>query len=71
MKGYRLSKALQDHNSPPKMQQFVADLEAMRVRYELNAEEADAIARADLGRLYELGANPYLIRFAFRDRYDR
>jgi hypothetical protein len=53
------------------MQQFVADLEAMRVRYELNAEEADAIARADLGRLYELGANPYLIRFAFRDRYDR
>jgi hypothetical protein len=71
MKGYRLSKALQDHNSPPKMKQFVAEFDVMCARYELSAEEADAIARADLERLYELGANPYLIRFAFRDKFER
>lgn len=70
MKGYRLSKALQDHNSPPKMRQFLADLEVMRTRYELTAEEVEAIEKADVGRLYELGANPYLIRFAFRDRFE-
>src|SRR5579875_2843117 len=69
MKGYRLSKALQDHNSPPKMKEFLAQIDTMRVRYELTDEEVDAIRRADLERLYALGANPYLIRFAFRDRY--
>ncbi|HXF34948.1 MAG TPA: hypothetical protein VN603_10275 [Candidatus Acidoferrales bacterium] len=66
-----MSKALQDHNSPPKMKQFVAEFDVMCARYELSAEEADAIARADLERLYELGANPYLIRFAFRDKFER
>lgn len=70
MKGYRLSKALQEHNTPPKMKQFVAELETMSARYELNAQETDAIKRADLDLLYELGANPYLIRFAFRDRFE-
>jgi hypothetical protein len=69
MRGYHLSKALQDHNSVPKMKQFVAELETMSARYGLGPEESDAIARGDVDRLYELGANPYLIRFAFRDRF--
>lgn len=70
MKGYRLSKALQDHNSVTKMKQFLAELETMRARYELTADEVEAIERGDIARLCELGANPYLVRFAFRDRYD-
>lgn len=69
MKGYNLSKALFEHNSPRRMQEFLADLDGMCARYELTSEEAEAIRAADLPRLYELGANPYLIRFAFRDRY--
>jgi Aromatic-ring-opening dioxygenase LigAB, LigA subunit len=69
MKGYRLSKALQDHNSPPKMQEFLSNVDEMAVRYELTVEEVDAIKRADIARLNELGGNPYLIRFAFRDKF--
>ena len=71
MKGYYLSKALYDHNNPRKMADFLADLEGMSARYRLNPEETDAISRADLNKLHELGANPYLIRFAFRDKYDK
>lgn len=69
MKGYRLSKALQDHNTPPKMKQFLANIDDMAVRYELSDEEVDAIKRADIPRLNELGGNPYLVRFAFRDKF--
>jgi hypothetical protein len=71
VKGYNLSKALYDHNNPRKMAEFLADLEGMSARYRLSREETDAIRSADLVRLHELGANPYLIRFAFRDKYER
>jgi hypothetical protein len=69
VKGYKLSKALQDHNSPPKMKEFLENLDAMAARYELSSDEVDAIKRADIDRLNELGGNPYLIRFAFRDKF--
>jgi len=36
----------------------------------LTPAEIDAMLTADLVQLYALGANPYLIRFAFRDKYE-
>ena len=37
--------------------------------YELTDEEREALKAGDIKRLYELGANPYLIRRVFRPRF--
>ncbi len=37
--------------------------------HELSAAERAALEAGDIGRLYELGANPYLIRRVFRRRF--
>jgi hypothetical protein len=35
----------------------------------LSPEEQAALKAGDIGRLYDLGANPYLIRRVFRPRF--
>jgi hypothetical protein len=37
--------------------------------HRLTEDERAALAAGDIGRLYELGANPYLIRRVFRPRF--
>jgi hypothetical protein len=37
--------------------------------HELSDAERAALRSGDLGKLYELGANPYLIRRVFRHRF--
>jgi hypothetical protein len=37
--------------------------------YELSADERAALTTGDIQRLYELGANPYLIRRVFRPNF--
>jgi hypothetical protein len=37
--------------------------------HELSPDERAALKTGDIGRLYELGANPYLIRRVFRRRF--
>ncbi|PYM62416.1 MAG: hypothetical protein DMD79_10790 [Candidatus Rokuibacteriota bacterium] len=37
--------------------------------HDLSDAERDALRAGDIGRLYELGANPYLIRRVFRRRF--
>jgi hypothetical protein len=37
--------------------------------HELSEAERAALRAGDIGRLYELGANPYLIRRVFRRRF--
>ena len=37
--------------------------------HELSAAERAALKAGDIARLYELGANPYLIRRVFRRRF--
>lgn len=37
--------------------------------YDPSADERAALRAGDLARLYELGANPYLIRRVFRPRF--
>jgi hypothetical protein len=67
--GYRLSKVLSDIG-PPQNRAAFEDARLLRERYRLTQPEIDAFLGADLAAMYELGANPYLIRFAFRDKYD-
>jgi hypothetical protein len=67
--GYRLSKVLADMGGPEGRPAF-EDALVLRERYRLTAPEIDAILGADLTALFALGANPYLIRFAFRDKYE-
>jgi hypothetical protein len=37
--------------------------------YALTGEEREALKAGDIKRLYELGANPYLLRRVFRPRF--
>ena len=37
--------------------------------HELSADERAALEAGDITRLYQLGANPYLIRRVFRPRF--
>lgn len=37
--------------------------------YDLNADERSALTTGDIKRLYDLGANPYLIRRVFRPNF--
>jgi hypothetical protein len=68
MKGYRLSKVLADIGTPQGRAAF-DDPALLRERYRLTPEEIEAVVNADLDGLFALGANPYLIRFAFRDKF--
>ncbi len=43
--------------------------EAEMAGHELTEAERAALAAGDVGRLYALGANPYLIRRVFRRRF--
>jgi len=65
MSDYQLNKLLFAMAGQHKMVESVSD-ENELAPYELSPEEKDALKRGDIGRLYELGANPYLIRRVFR-----
>ncbi len=68
MSDYHLNKLLFDTAGRHKMVESIAD-EAELAPYDLSAEEREALRDGDLARLYELGANPYLIRRVFRPRF--
>lgn len=68
MKGYRLSKVLFQLKSPENVAALVADPSAARARYELTDEEIAVLRDGDRTRLFELGANPYLIRLVYRNQ---
>lgn len=67
MGDYQMNKLLfetgRQHKSVESMPDDVMD------RYALTAEEREALRAGDIKRLYELGANPYLLRRVFRPRF--
>jgi hypothetical protein len=59
---YRLQKLLYELNRDAKVQDgFLADREALLAGYRLSEEEADAIRRDDIGKLYILGVNGQIL----------
>ncbi len=64
---YALNKALtavaRQHTSKPELTD--EDIAG----HDLTGAERDALKAGDIQRLYDLGANPYLIRRVFRSRF--
>lgn len=68
MSAYHLNKLLFDTAGRHKIVESIAD-ESELGAYDLSPDEREALQRGDITRLYELGANPYLIRRVFRPRF--
>ena len=64
---YALNKLLTDIARRHQMLESVSDAEMSG--HALSEPERAALRAGDIGRLYELGANPYLIRRVFRRRF--
>ena len=68
MSDYQLNKLLFAMAGEHKMVESVSEASEL-ASYELSQDEKDALKTGDIARLYELGANPYLIRRVFRPRF--
>ena len=64
---YALNKLLTDIARQHQMRESVSDEEM--TGHALSEPERSALRAGDIDRLYELGANPYLIRRVFRRRF--
>ena len=64
---YALNKVLTSVAQKHAMKERLDDADL--AGHTLTAEERDALTTGDITRLYELGANPYLIRRVFRARF--
>jgi hypothetical protein len=59
---YAVQKALFELNNDAAVRQrFAADRDALLAEYFLTQEERHALAKADVGRLYLMGAHPLLL----------
>ena len=68
MSEYHLNKLLFDTAGRHLMVESISDEQELAA-YDLSPAEREALRTGDLTRLYELGANPYLIRRVFRPRF--
>lgn len=60
---YQVHKLLFDiHNDPLRTELFDKDPERLYAFYDLAPEELEAIRRTDVTRLFEMGAQPLLLR---------
>jgi len=60
---YHVQKLMYDVNrNPERREEYRKDKAAFEARYDLTAEEKDAVARLDIRRLYQLGVHPLLLR---------
>ena len=64
---YALNKLLTALARQHQMREMLTDEEL--TGHDLTADERQALKTGDLKRLYDLGANPYLIRRVFRPRF--
>jgi hypothetical protein len=64
---YALNKLLTALARQHQMRETLTDEEL--AGHDLTADERQALKTGDLKRLYDLGANPYLIRRVFRPRF--
>jgi hypothetical protein len=64
---YRLNKVLTAVARQHAMKERLSDEDL--AGHDVTADERAALQAGDITRLYELGANPYLIRRVFRPRF--
>ena len=68
MSDYHLNKLLFATAGRHRIVEAITD-ETELGAYDLSDDEREALRNGDITRLYELGANPYLIRRVFRPRF--
>ena len=69
MSAYQLNKLMYELRSADNVKEALANRQAVLERYRLTAEELQALEAEDLTALYQLGANPYMIRNVYRKKY--
>jgi len=69
MSAYQLNKLLYELKDTDKVKEALGNRNDLLERYRLNAHELQALETENLTALYELGANPYMIRNVYRKRY--
>ncbi len=67
MTSYALNKLLTALARQHLMKEALTDEEL--TGHDLTADEREALKTGDIKKLYDLGANPYLIRRVFRPRF--
>jgi len=68
MSEYQMNKLLFETGRQHKAVESISD-ETQLAAYDLTPQEREALKAGDIKRLYELGANPYLLRRVFRPRF--
>jgi hypothetical protein len=60
---YQIQKLLYEVNrNPERREEYRKDKTAFAARYDLTAEEKDAVTRLDIRKLYQFGIHPLLLR---------
>jgi hypothetical protein len=60
---YQIQKLMYDVNrNPERREEYRKDKAGFSTRYDLTAEEKDAITQLDIRRLYQFGVHPLLLR---------
>ena len=63
MSAYQMNKLLRDLLDRTSLERFESDPDPILAAYELTPDEARAVRDVDARALWQLGAQPYLIRF--------
>lgn len=69
MSAYQLNKLLYELKNADRVKEALANDASLLERYRLSPEERLALEQENLVALYQLGANPYMIRNAYRKKY--
>ena len=70
MSAYQLNKLLYNLRDAEKVRTLVANETELDSQFRLTLEEIEALRSEDIGRLYHLGVNPYLIRLVYRGKFE-
>jgi len=69
MSAYQLNKFLYELKDTDKVKEALGNRDSLLERYRLSPDELQALEAENLTALYQLGANPYMIRNVYRKKY--
>ena len=69
MSAYQLNKLLYELKDADHVKEALMNRSGLLERYRLTADELQALQTENLATLYQLGANPYMIRNVYRKKY--
>ena len=69
MSAYQLNKLLYELKDTDRVKEALGNRSVILERYRLSADELQALEAENLTALYQLGANPYMIRNVYRKKF--